>query len=152
MSSVEDDPRLRFGIRFSMLARRWRQQIDTALNKAGMTDATWMPLVHLNETGGGITQKELAARLGIDASSLVRLLDILERKSLIVRRPDEIDGRARRLYLTDAGEARMSEIRALLWQTENEMLAGIDEDQAAAMLAGMERIESSLNALNEESA
>ncbi|WP_410859550.1 MarR family winged helix-turn-helix transcriptional regulator, partial [Paraburkholderia sp. SIMBA_054] len=56
-----------------------------------MTDATWVPLVHLHQTGGGLTQKELAALVGIDGSSLVRLLDILCRQGLAERRVDERD-------------------------------------------------------------
>src|SRR3546814_11911523 len=91
--------RSRFGIRFSLLARRWRQVLDAHLATAGLSDATWIPLVHLSETGGGITQKELAALVGIDGSSLVRLLDILCRKGLVERRADESDGRARLIHL-----------------------------------------------------
>src|SRR3546814_991440 len=74
--------RSRFGIRFSLLARRWRQVLDAHLATAGLSDATWIPLVHPSETGGGITQKELAALVGIDGSCLVRLLDILCRKEI----------------------------------------------------------------------
>ena len=81
-------PRSRFGIRFALLARRWRQSLDAHLAEAGLSDATWVPLVHLHESGGGITQKDLAALVGIDSSSLVRLLDILCRQGLAERRVD----------------------------------------------------------------
>src|SRR3546814_7214069 len=106
--------RSRFGIRFSLLARRWRQVLDAHLATAGLSDATWIPLVHLSETGGGITQKELAALVGIDGSSLVRLLDILCRKGLVERRADESDGRARRIHLTPRSEAPTAEPQSLM--------------------------------------
>src|SRR3546814_2482463 len=57
-------PRSRFGLRFSLLACRWRQALDAHPAAAGLSDATWIPLVHLHETGGAITQKTLAAPIG----------------------------------------------------------------------------------------
>ena len=85
--------------------------LEARLAAAGLSDATWVPLVHLEECGGGVTQKELAALVGIDGSSLVRLLDILCRQDLVERRVDATDGRARRIYLTVAGQKRVAEIR-----------------------------------------
>ena len=63
MHLTSSSPRSRFGIRFSLLARRWRRALDAHLVAAGLTDATWVPLVHLEETGGGLTQtsQDLAA-------------------------------------------------------------------------------------------
>ncbi|MGO4611814.1 MarR family transcriptional regulator, partial [Variovorax sp. 2RAF20] len=77
----------RIGIRLVGLARRWRQALDARLSSAGLSDATWAPLIHLHELGGGISQSELAAAVGLDGSSLVRLLDILVEQALIERRP-----------------------------------------------------------------
>ena len=82
MAIDDTPPRFRFGHQFSLLARQWRRAVETRLEQAGLTDATWAPLVHLSASGGGITQKELAALVGIDGSTLVRLLDILSDKGL----------------------------------------------------------------------
>jgi len=134
MKLPASDPKRLVGNRFSMVARRWRHEQDASLAESGLSDATWAPLVHLSEGGDGQSQKHLAARLGIDASSLVRLLDILERQGLIERRPDEKDGRARLIYLTPAGEARVSHIRTLLWQVEERLLADLSREDAQVML------------------
>lgn len=139
--SHSPEPKRAFGMRFAMLARRWRQSLEASLAEAGLTDATWAPMVHLHETGGGLTQKQLAARLGIDASTLVRLLDILERQDLIVRRPDEHDGRARKVSLSPAGEDRVRHIRDLLWKQESLMLADLSDEQIVAMMQGFEAID-----------
>ncbi len=144
--------RSRFGIRFSLLARRWRQVLDMHLAAAGLSDATWIPLVHLQETGGGITQKALAALVGIDGSSLVRLLDILSRQGLVERRADESDGRARLVHLTPAGERRVAEIRQELTRGEEDMLAGLSDADIATMLRHFERIEQRLLALQDSRA
>ena len=133
--------RSRFGIKFSLLARRWRRAIDAHLMASGLTDATWVPLVHLKQTGGGITQKELAALVGVDGSSLVRVLDILAREGLVERRRDESDGRANLISLTPEGEDRVGEIRRELARVESVMLSELSDRDIAAMLAHFETIE-----------
>ncbi|MBD9527124.1 MULTISPECIES: MarR family winged helix-turn-helix transcriptional regulator [Paracoccus] len=140
---TQDSPsaRSRFGIRFSLLARRWRRAIDLRLAAAGLSDASWVPLVHLRETGGGISQKELAALVGVDGSSLVRVLDFLCREGLVERRPDASDGRAKLIHLTPAGEARVTEIRRELGRAEDELLADLADTDIAAMLGHFDRIE-----------
>lgn len=137
-------PRAQFGLRFSLLARRWRQSLDLRLAAAGLTDATWPPLVHLEASGGGITQKDLAARMGIDSSTLVRLIDILCRQELIERRSDPDDGRVRLVYLTTAGVSRVANIRATLAKEEEEMLAGIPDIELETMLRHFSTIEQRL--------
>jgi MarR family transcriptional regulator for hemolysin len=134
-------------VRFSLLARRWRRVLDARLTTAGLSDATWLPLIHLQESGGGITQKELAALVGIDGSSLVRLLDILCRQDLVERRVDPADGRARLIYLTTAGKKRVTAIRRELAKGEAEMLADLSDADIDVMLQHFELIERRLQAL-----
>ncbi|WP_353187149.1 MarR family transcriptional regulator [Bosea sp. (in: a-proteobacteria)] len=132
---------------FSLLARRWRKAIDAHLSAAGLTDATWVPLVHLNETGGGITQKELAALVGVDGSSLVRILDILEREGLIERRRDESDGRANLIHLTAEGEIRVAGIRLELGKAEEALLSALSDGEVAAMLGHFAAIDRRMSKL-----
>ncbi len=152
MESAAASPRARFGVRFALLARRWRRALDARLAEAGLSDATWVPLVHLHESGDGITQKELAALVGIDGSSLVRLLDILCRQGLVERRVDAADARARLVHLTDAGRARVAEIRRELEKGEAEMLADLSDADIAAMLRNFQLIEQRLQALQAQRA
>lgn len=147
MTDTPDTPRARFGVRFSMLARRWRRALDAHLVASGLSDATWVPLVHLHELGDGVTQKQLAARVGLDGSSLVRLLDILSRQGLLERRTDTADARARLVFLTEAGRARVAEIRKALVEAEAEMLQDISDADLAAMLTHFSLIEERLQAL-----
>ncbi|KAB2654690.1 MarR family transcriptional regulator [Brucella tritici] len=147
---ISDTPRSQFGIRFSLLARRWRRALDIRLAEAGLTDATWVPLVHLHQTGGGVTQKELAALVGIDGSSLVRLLDILCRQGLAERRVDERDSRARLVHLTAQGEKRVAEIRQELAKGEKEMLADLSDDDIATMLRSFDSIEHRLSQIKSD--
>ncbi len=147
---ISDAPRSQFGIRFSLLARRWRRALDIRLAQAGLTDATWVPLVHLHQTGGGLTQKELAALVGIDGSSLLRLLDILCRQGLAERRVDERDSRARLVHLTAQGEKRVAEIRQELAKGEQEVLADLSDNDIAIMLRSFDSIEHRLTLMQSD--
>lgn len=140
--------RAQFGIRFSLLARRWRRIIDAQLAKAGLSDATWVPLVHLQQTGDGITQKELAALVGVDGSSLVRVLDILERDGVIERRRGDVDGRARLIYLTATGKARVQQILGELRQIESLMLTGLSDAEINTLLSSFDAIDQRITALS----
>ena len=144
--SQPPSPRARFGIRFALLARRWRRALDARLAEAGLTDATWAPLVHLDETGGGLSQKSLAALVGVDGSSLVRVIDILVTRGLVERRPDPADGRTRRIHLTPEGHSRVALIRAELARAEETILADLSDGEIAEMLDRFDRIEARFDA------
>jgi MarR family transcriptional regulator for hemolysin len=133
-------PRFQFGLQLVRLARRWRRELDRRLTVVGLTDATWAPLIHLRESGDGLTQKDLASSVGIDGSSLVRLLDLLAERGLIERRADRMDRRARRVFLTPAGHEVVLKIRGLLLQAEADMLADLSNAEIAAMLEAFEKV------------
>ncbi|MEK6215130.1 MAG: MarR family transcriptional regulator, partial [Vibrio fluvialis] len=115
-------------------ARLWRRHLDQRLAQAGIKDISWAPLLHLDEFGDGISQKDLAASVGMEGSTLVRLLDTLEQKGQIERQADSHDRRAKRIYLTDSGREQVSALRAELLQIETEMLADVSDEQIDVML------------------
>jgi MarR family transcriptional regulator for hemolysin len=142
--------RQRFGFQFSVLARQWRRTLDESLERAGLSDATWAPLIHLQELGEGVTQKELAHRLGIDSSSLVRLLDILEQKGFIERQVGKDDRRARQIYLTGAGRAAIKDIRLVLSSAEAKMLADVSDAELDAVLHIFARIADRIRSMQDQ--
>ena len=141
-------PRIRFGIRFSMLSRLWRRTIDQKMAAAGLGDISWSPLIHLAESGDGGSQKELASLVGIDGSSLVRLLDMLESRGHIERHPSPNDRRVKLVMLTPAGREAVGVIRSHLNSIEQEMLLDLDDEQLAAMLEAFELIQARLTLMN----
>ncbi len=147
MSHQPDHPRALFGIRFSLLARRWRRFLDARLTAVGLTDATWIPLVHLHRTGGGISQKELATLVGVDSSSLVRVLDILERRNLIDRRRDSRDGRLRLIFLSQEGKSHVEQIRREVAAAEEAILMPLDDGELAVLLDAIDRLDRQLDGL-----
>lgn len=139
--------RSRFGFQFVVLAWRWRRALDDRLAAVGLTDATWAPLVHLQEAGDGVSQKDLAANVGLDGSSLVRLLDILAGKALVERRIDPVDRRTNLVFLTQAGRTAVADIRNVLANAEAAMLADLSDHEIASMLTGFAKIDRHLEHL-----
>jgi MarR family transcriptional regulator for hemolysin len=90
--------------------------------------------------------------VGVDGSSLVRVLDILAREGLIERRRDEADGRARLIHLTKTGEARVAEIRRELAIVERALLVDIADDELGLMLEHIAKIEGRLAELEDQRA
>jgi MarR family transcriptional regulator, transcriptional regulator for hemolysin len=66
------------GAQIAQTARLWRRVVDDRMRPFGLTEATWLPLLHLARAPAAIRQKDLAASLSLDSSSVVRLLDALE--------------------------------------------------------------------------
>ena len=137
MDQAHAPTNLDFSYRLLLLARRWRALIDARLQQEGLTDAVWRPLVHLAKLGDGVHQKDLAASLGIERPSLVRLLDALERDGFVERNADKNDRRARCLRLTPAGQAIVAQVRPRIQEMEQELLAGLPEDR---VLLGVEEL------------
>ena len=90
----------------------------------------------------GITPGELAAVLHVHPSTVTALLKRLERRRLVLRRPDEADGRSSRLSLGAAGRAIdalrtgtiESDVRAALTRAPPEQITA-----AAELLAAVAR-------------
>jgi len=128
-----------------LLARRWRRLLDSEFQAAGLTDATWRPLLHLHILGDGVRQKDLAASVGIEGPSLVRLLDTLVAKGLIQRSEDGSDRRAKLLRLTQAGTQLVSRIREIVTPLENELLNPFSDSEIAQFGQFVLTLESAVN-------
>ena len=99
-----------------------------------------------------VAAQELAALVGVDGSSLVRVLDILAREGLIERRRDDSDGRVNLIHLTPQGENRVGEIRRELGTIEEAILSGLSDAEIASMLGHFETIGRALSARDDAGA
>ena len=135
--------------RLARLTRRWRQVLDSEAQASGLTDATWRPLLHLHLLGDGCRQKELAASVGIEGPSLVRILDTLVAKGLIQRSEDGTDRRAKLLCLTSEGKDVVARIRNTVSSLENELLDPFSDSEVAQVADFIGRLESAVNDVRE---
>jgi DNA-binding MarR family transcriptional regulator len=78
----------------------------------------------------GVSQRELADRLGAVPSRIVPLIDSLESRGLVGRERSSTDRRNNELTLTDAGRALLRTLRVISEQHEAELLAPLTPEQS----------------------
>ncbi|MCX4748833.1 MarR family winged helix-turn-helix transcriptional regulator [Kitasatospora sp. NBC_01287] len=86
---------------------------------------------------GPHVQRELAERLGIDPSDIVRLLDELSRAGLVERARSAADRRRIQVSLTPVGLAALTELRGIAAAVQDEVLAPLgatEREQLHGML------------------
>jgi MarR family transcriptional regulator for hemolysin len=114
-----------FASLIARVARQWRRAVDRRLQPFGLTEATWLPLIHLARTPAPVRQKDLAASLVLDGSSVVRLLDALESAGLIERREESGDRRAKTIAVTGHGLSIIDQVEAASRDVRNATLVGL---------------------------
>ncbi|WP_131745756.1 MarR family winged helix-turn-helix transcriptional regulator [Frankia sp. Cppng1_Ct_nod] len=91
-------------------------------------------------SGCSRNQLEVARRLGIDRSVMVRLVDDLERSQLVKRCPDPADRRARIIRPTDTGLGWLREMTARLRLAEQHVLAPLTADEQTVFTDALRRV------------
>ena len=109
--------------------RVWREVLDQRLGPSGLSLATWRVLYHIGRRSEPVTQTELAADLGIETPSLVRLLDRLAADGWVERRVCSEDRRARRLFLTPRAKKVYSRIRSTGQQVRKRLLREVGSEE-----------------------
>lgn len=136
-----------FGHLLMRVSRTWRSVVDGRLADLGLTDTTWVPLFHLHAADQALTLKQLAQRVGLDSSTLVRVVDLLESRSLVVRETDASDRRSKSLRLTEQGLAVVADVRGKLYQVEAQVLAGMDARTISTLREGMQQLHERLSCI-----
>ena len=129
-----------FGQAANLMSRRWRARLDERLKDTGLSQARWLALFELSSSDGGLTQRDLADRLGIEAPTIVRQLDDLERRGLIARREAPNDRRAKHVSLTAAAEPVLDHITSIAAALRDELLSDISDADLATCLSVLGRV------------
>jgi len=86
------------------------------------------------------TQAAIADALGYDRSHVVRLLDELEERDLVVRKRDPEDRLRHVVKMTPEGRKMLAKLRAIVARLEDHFLAPLDRDERAALHALLVRL------------
>lgn len=105
--------------------RSWRYRLDQRLKPLGLSQAKWITLLKLAGAEDGMTQKELAERLGIESPTLARLLDRMAADGWIERRGSNVDRRSKTVHLCPKSQAILAQIDAVAARLRAELLDGI---------------------------
>ena len=91
-------------------------------------------LLVLVERNAGLSQMALARALGIDRSTLVPILNRLQRRGFLVRRRSPTDGRTHALGLTPAGEKALERFVRLVRQHEKRISSRLSSAEIRTLI------------------
>jgi DNA-binding MarR family transcriptional regulator len=113
------------GFLLSWNGQRMAHRFGAALEPLGLGKHHF-GLLTLIDTHPGSAQQELVKRSLIDPSSMVAVIDELERMGLAERRQHPEDRRKRAVYLTPAGRRKLHRAREVAIKTAQEVFAPLD--------------------------
>jgi MarR family transcriptional regulator, organic hydroperoxide resistance regulator len=121
-------------------ADRMVVELDHAAVQLGLNDVRdWLVLAALAD-GAQRTQLELSRIVCVDKTTLISVLDRLERQELIVRTVDPGDRRVRIPQITSAGRDAHAKFATARDEAESRALDGVEPDQRALLLDLLARI------------
>lgn len=82
-------------------------------------------VLNLVDAAEGKSQQAIGAAIEVPASRMVALVDELEQRGLVERRPDPADRRVRALYLTRKGRETLASGRKIAREHEEELTRGL---------------------------
>jgi DNA-binding MarR family transcriptional regulator len=81
----------------------------------------------------GLSQQELGSKLGIHPSRLVAILDNLEKRDYLERRPNPDDRRLYSLHLTKGGEEILGRIGKVAREHQDSLLSALNSEERATL-------------------
>ncbi len=126
-----------FHMRFAAIAiyRDFTSTLD-ALNLTQHQHGV-MQIISLNP---GESQANIADVLGTDRVTMIAIIDKLEERDLISRRPSKVDRRRRELHLTNAGSELLKKANRLIRQHEARITKELGPEEVDALLIALRSI------------
>ncbi|HEY1962643.1 MAG TPA: MarR family transcriptional regulator [Rhizomicrobium sp.] len=125
------------------VARLLRTRFDQHARARGMTRAQWVILARLSRQPG-MSQNELASICEVEPITIGRLVDRLEARGLVERRPHPTDRRVNRLHLLPAAQPILEQITSYRDALLDEITEGLDEPARAALVDALLHIKNRL--------
>lgn len=125
---VQQDVPDTVGFLISQICRVQRNRVAERLAELDLHPGQEMLLCQLWQQDG-LTQTELAERLGVQPATVSKMLSRMDSAGLIAGCRDAKDGRVTRVHLTEAGRAIHDPIQAAWADVEVETLAGLAAEE-----------------------
>jgi DNA-binding MarR family transcriptional regulator len=109
------------------------------MSELGLTQKQ-LAVMELVDRNPGVSQIDLAQTLGTDRATMMALVDRLELRGIVVRRPSEVDRRRQELRLTASGAALLAAAYARVGEHEKRFLARFSGAELEALLGALKRI------------
>ncbi|MFE2727645.1 MarR family winged helix-turn-helix transcriptional regulator [Kitasatospora sp. NPDC059327] len=86
---------------------------------------------------GDMSQSQIAEAAGLDKTTMVVVMDKLEKDGLAERRPSSVDRRARVIEVTDKGREVVAKAAEIVARINQEVLGSLPEELRHAFVAGL---------------
>jgi DNA-binding MarR family transcriptional regulator len=136
---AEPEPFRAVGFLLSSLGHAVAAQFSAQLAPLELEPRQFALLRRVAAREGG-SQQAMGERLGIPPSRMVALVDELEARELLERRPSPSDRRAHALYLTSAGKRLLAKATALAASYEGELTQDLDAAERSRLIAQLDLI------------
>lgn len=114
-------------------------QIGSVMTPLGLSIRQYGLLLLLQDEGPQ-AQIVISQRVGLDRTSVMRTVDMLESRGLVRRDPDPTDRRKHSVALTDAGAELLSQTLTGVRQAEREVTGVLSEQEQELLLALLGRM------------
>jgi len=133
-----DQELMRLTMSMARVSKAYLAACDKLAARFGLTQAVAWPAVMIGRLGDGVRPGAVAEALGVEPSTVVRLIDQLIGSGLVERHEDASDRRAKKLSLTKEGRERVGQIESALIPFRRELFkdVGIDDIAACTRLFG----------------
>ena len=126
-------------------SRAYKAMADKVASQYSLSQATALPVLILGRLGqDGVRPGVLAEALGLEASSLVRVIDLLIENGLVERHEDPQDRRAKLLQLTADGKTRAAQMEEALLPFRRGVFAGLDPADIDACLRVLTHVQAQI--------
>ncbi len=123
----------RMGFLLNRSAQRIREMVEEGLRPFGLT-GKHLGILAIIQEDGALPQQEIGKCMYVDRSTMVQLIDDLEKSKLVERKDNPEDRRAHSLVLTAKGRETLPKALQLALQAEKEFLQGlVPKDQKELM-------------------
>ncbi|GAA0289688.1 hypothetical protein GCM10010302_30090 [Streptomyces polychromogenes] len=127
----------------SRVARLHRIAAGRLLRDLGLHPGQEFVMMHLWDNGP-VRQSELIKSVGLDPSTVTKMLQRLEQAGHVRRSPDPADRRASLVEATETSCGLFQQVREAWAELERQTLAGLDETEGAELLRLLGKVEGAL--------
>ena len=125
-------------------AKTFQKVLDSELRKnVGVTISQWRVVATL-VLHSGLTQKEIADKVGIEGATLVPVIDKMEKEGLLKRKPDSKDRRVNRIYTTPKADSLWTYMTECALRIRKVSTRDISEEQIKITLETLRKISKNL--------
>lgn len=130
-------------------AKAFQRSLDIELRKnVGVTLGQWR-VVGALVLHPGLTQRDLAEKVGIEGATLVPIIDKMEKEGLLKRRPDSADRRVNRIYLTPKSGSLWESMIDCALKIRKSSTRGIPDSDIQITIETLRKISKNLAAFSE---